>query len=103
MWRRRDFVSPLGDVVDAGGRAEELIGHDLAVGRALWAADSGILSRCLERIASGDSRLSLEERYANAADFAAKRKAAADQLVQQRLLLPEDATTIEAEPPGIGT
>jgi hypothetical protein len=51
-----------------------------------------------ERIASGDSRLSLEERYANAADFAAKRKAAADQLVQQRLLLPEDATTIEAEP-----
>jgi hypothetical protein len=51
-----------------------------------------------ERSASGDSRLSLEERYSGPADFAAKRKAAADQLVQQRLLLPEDAATIEAVP-----
>jgi hypothetical protein len=49
------------------------------------------------RIAAGDSRLSLEERYRDAADFTAQRKAAAERLVQARLLLPEDAATIEAE------
>jgi hypothetical protein len=49
------------------------------------------------RLAAGDSRPSLEERYASEADFEAKRKAAADALVEQRLLLPEDAATIESE------
>jgi hypothetical protein len=43
-----------------------------------------------ERIASGDPRLSLEERYASKADYVAKVRAAAEALVQQRLLLPED-------------
>jgi len=50
-----------------------------------------------ERLASGDSRLSIEERYASQEDFAAKRKQAADRLVEQRLLLPEDAAKITAE------
>jgi hypothetical protein len=51
-----------------------------------------------ERLANRDSRLSLEERYPSQEDFAAKRKQAADRLVRQRLLLPEDAAKISAEP-----
>lgn len=50
-----------------------------------------------ERLANHDSRLSLEERYPSQDEFAAKRKQAADRLVQQRLLLPEDAAKISAE------
>ena len=49
-----------------------------------------------ERLATKDSRLSLEERYKSQEDFAAKRKAAADKLVQQRLLLAEDAPLFSA-------
>ena len=44
-----------------------------------------------ERLANKDSRLSLEERYKSQADFSAKRKAAAERMVKERLLLPEDA------------
>ena len=51
-----------------------------------------------ERIASGDARPSLEERYASPAAFTAMRTQAAENLVRQRFLLPEDAATIEAEP-----
>ncbi len=44
-----------------------------------------------EREAVGDLRPSLEERYNGRADYVAKVGAAADALVQQRLLLPADA------------
>jgi hypothetical protein len=44
-----------------------------------------------EREASGDPRLSVEERYGSRAAYAAEVKAAADALVAQRLLLPADA------------
>jgi hypothetical protein len=50
-----------------------------------------------ERLANHDSRLSIEERYPSQEEFAAKRKQAADRLVEQRLLLPEDAAKITAE------
>jgi hypothetical protein len=50
-----------------------------------------------ERLATHDSRLSVEERYPSQEEFTAKRKAAADRLVEQRLLLPEDAAKISAE------
>jgi hypothetical protein len=43
-----------------------------------------------ERIASGDPRPSLEERYSSKADYVSKVQAAAEALVQQRLLLQED-------------
>ncbi len=43
-----------------------------------------------DRLASGDPRPSLEERYLNKADYVSKVQAAAQALVQQRLLLPED-------------
>jgi len=43
-----------------------------------------------ERIASGDSRLSVEERYTSREDYQAKVAAVAKQMVQDRFLLPED-------------
>ena len=45
----------------------------------------------VEREASGDPRLSLEERYGSRAAYVGKVKAAADALVAERLLLPADA------------
>jgi hypothetical protein len=47
-----------------------------------------------ERMASGDSRPSLEERYTNHAGFVKAVTQAARQLVAQRLLLEEDAATV---------
>jgi len=44
-----------------------------------------------ERLAAGDPRPSLEERYPTHADYVAKVTTAANSLVSQRLLLPEDA------------
>ena len=44
-----------------------------------------------EREATGDPRLSLEERYGSRQVYAARLKAAADALVRERLLLPSDA------------
>ncbi len=52
-----------------------------------------------ERIASGDPRLSLEERYKNSQDYAEKRKHAVDALVQQRFVLPEDADALARSMP----
>ncbi len=43
-----------------------------------------------ERVASGDSRLSIEERYASRQDYLAKADVVAKQMVQERFLLPED-------------
>ncbi|HET9668661.1 MAG TPA: alpha/beta hydrolase domain-containing protein, partial [Casimicrobiaceae bacterium] len=45
-----------------------------------------------QRLASGDPRPSLEERYPTHQDYVAKVTAAAQSLVSQRLLLPDDAT-----------
>ena len=50
-----------------------------------------------QRMQSGDSRLSLEERYGTLANYTALATAAADQLVAQRLLLATDeAAAIES-------
>ncbi|HYZ62343.1 MAG TPA: alpha/beta hydrolase domain-containing protein, partial [Acetobacteraceae bacterium] len=43
------------------------------------------------REAAGDPRPSLDERYGDAAAYLAAFRAAADRLVQQRFLLPDDA------------
>ncbi|HEY3837130.1 MAG TPA: alpha/beta hydrolase domain-containing protein [Bryobacteraceae bacterium] len=50
-----------------------------------------------EREASGDPRLSLEERYRDHAGYVAAVKAAAEKAVKERFLLPADATRLEAE------
>jgi hypothetical protein len=47
-----------------------------------------------ERLAAGDQRPSLEERYPTHADYVAKVTAAANGLVNRRLLLPQDAAFI---------
>ena len=48
------------------------------------------------REATGDPRLSIEERYASADAYVAAIRTAASSLVQQRFLLPEDATVLIA-------
>ena len=50
-----------------------------------------------ERLASGDARLSLEERYGTHQEYVARVKAAADGLVKQRLLLADDAARLVRE------
>lgn len=56
-----------------------------------------------ERVATGDPRKSLEERYPNNGAYVAALKKAAENLVKQRYLLPEDAATLikQAEDNGI--
>ena len=49
-----------------------------------------------ERLAAGDPRPSLEERYPTHADYVAKVTAAANDQVRKRVLLPEDAASIIA-------
>ena len=44
-----------------------------------------------ERLASGDPRLSIEERYPTSTAYAAAVRKAVDDLVARRLMLPEDA------------
>jgi hypothetical protein len=50
-----------------------------------------------ERLATGDPRLSLEERYGDHAGYVAAVRAATEVLVHQRFLLPEDASRLIAE------
>jgi len=47
-----------------------------------------------ERLASGDPRLSIEERYPNLWAYYSAAAAAAAELVKQRLLLPDDAVRL---------
>jgi hypothetical protein len=47
-----------------------------------------------ERLAAGDSRLSIEERYPNKDAYVAAFRAAAERLVAQRFLLSDDAATL---------
>ncbi len=49
-----------------------------------------------ERLANHDPRPSIEERYKSQEDFAAKRKQAAEQLVKEGYLLPEDVPVFSA-------
>jgi len=50
-----------------------------------------------ERLATGDPRLSLEERYSNNESYVAAMRKAANELVSARLLLPQDARRLLAE------
>lgn len=50
-----------------------------------------------ERIANGDPRLSLEERYGSHATYVERVRRSARQLVHERLLLPEDEARIVAD------
>jgi hypothetical protein len=50
-----------------------------------------------ERLASGDPRLSLEERYGSHAGYVAAVRAAAEKAVSERFLLREDADQLIAQ------
>jgi hypothetical protein len=50
-----------------------------------------------ERLAAGDARLSLEERYPGKDAYVAAIKQAADALVGKRYLLPDDAAQLVAQ------
>lgn len=50
-----------------------------------------------ERLASGDPRPSLEERYASHQEYVDRVKAAADKLTEERFLLPDDAQRMIGE------
>jgi len=56
-----------------------------------------------ERMANGDPRPSIEERYKNAQDYMEKRRHAVDALVQQGFILPEDAEALARSMPLPGT
>ena len=58
-----------------------------------------------ERLAAGDTRLSLEERYPSKEAYVTAMKTAAESLVRRRYLLPEDAARLvaQAERDGIRT
>jgi hypothetical protein len=56
-----------------------------------------------ERLANGDPRLSLEERYKSVQDYAEKRKRAVDALVQQGFVLRDDADSLARSMPLPGT
>ena len=47
-----------------------------------------------EREKTGDPRKSIAERYVNREDYLARYKAAVDELVQQRWILPEDRAAL---------
>ena len=50
-----------------------------------------------EREATGDPRLSIEERYGTHEGYVAKVKAAAQQLVKERFLVQEDADRLVSQ------
>ena len=50
----------------------------------------GLPETAEERAATGDPRKSIQERYGNAAGYVAAIRAAAEKLVAERLMLPED-------------
>jgi Alpha/beta hydrolase domain len=55
-----------------------------------------------ERIATGDPRLSMEERYPSKEAYIAAFRKAADDLVAERYLLPEDADLLIRRAEGEG-
>ena len=50
-----------------------------------------------QRLSAGDTRLSIEERYQDRADYATRIQAAIAELVAKRLVRPEDVAAIEQE------
>jgi len=56
-----------------------------------------------ERLATGDPRLSLEERYPTPADYVNAMQREAGRLVEQRFLLPDDAKALLAAKPDAAT
>ena len=83
-------LATMGKAVRKAGFAE----GDLCGANGSWIAFSKTRA---ERLARGDSRLSIEERYPNGqAEYAEKYGRAVDKLVAERYLLPEDGAKLKA-------
>jgi hypothetical protein len=91
--RTVDIAVPVGTNTGWNLRAAGPRGSDLC---GLSGAFFPFAARRADRMASGDPRLSLEERYGDHAGFVRAVEAAALQLVGARLLLEEDARTLIA-------
>jgi hypothetical protein len=86
--RTVDIAVPVGSNLGWNLRRSGHRGNDLC---ALSGAFVPFARTKGERMAKGDSRLSLEERYKDHAGFVAAVERATRKLVQQRFLLKEDA------------
>ena len=89
--RMVDIAAPLGTSTGWNLRASGLRGQDLC---GLQGAFLPFATTAAERQASGDPRLSLEERYTNHAGYVRAVEDAARRLVDERFLLEEDAETL---------
>jgi hypothetical protein len=83
MWTRAPLGTNVGWNVRAGFRAPDLCG--------LSGSFVPFAETKAERLASGDSRKSLEERYKDHSGFVRAVERAARRLVHERFLLEEDA------------
>ena len=84
-----EVAVPIATYAGRTTRKEGYAKGDLCPG--LYGAAFPFAKTMAERIATDDPRPSIQERYASEADYRAKLKAVADQLVKQRLMLPVDA------------
>jgi hypothetical protein len=85
IWTRAPVGTNVGWNVRAGFRAPDLC--------SLSGSFIPFATTKAERLASGDPRKSLEERYENHTGFVTAVEKAAKELVKERFLLPEDALT----------
>jgi hypothetical protein len=85
-----DIEAPVGTNLGWNLRAAGPRGNDLC---GLSGAFIPLVKTKAERLASGDPRLSLEERYKDHAGFVRAVKRATERLVKERFLLDEDART----------
>jgi hypothetical protein len=81
-------AAPLATYVAWNRRGEGFAPGDLC---DLWGSTLPFAATKEERLAKGDPRLSLEERYPKPGDYAAAIGKAAERLAAERLMLPEDA------------
>jgi len=88
--RLPDVSVPVATYTGWALRADGLDGCDASGQRISFAKTKA------DRDAKGDPRLSLQERYADHATYVARVTQAAQELVSQRFLLPEDAAKITA-------
>lgn len=92
-------VQPVGNAVPLGTNLPYNYGANLTLGDLFWLSGSFIpfhVTRAA-RLAAGDERPSLEERYGDHAGYVAAVRTAADQLVQDGFLLRGDADRLIGE------
>ena len=92
-------LQPVGNAAPLGTNLPYNYGADLTAGDLFWLSGSFIPFHKTRagRLAAGDERPSLEERYGDHAGYVAAVRAAATRLLAEGFLLPEDATRLLEE------